>query len=335
MRAVLCKQFGPPENLVLENVPAPIAGKGQVLVEVHACSINFPDVLIIQDKYQFKPKLPFSPGAEVGGVIKALGEGVTGYRVGERVIAGTSWGGLAEEVAAPVDSLTRVPDGMDLKSASAFLMTYNTSYHALKDRAAIKPGESLLVLGAAGGVGIAAVELGKAMGARVVAAASSDEKLAIAKQRGADATIKYPSGALDRPAQKELSEIFKKASGGEGFDVVYDPVGGDYAEPAIRAMAWEGRFLVIGFAAGEIPRIPLNLALLKGCQIVGVFLGDFKRRFPVENARNVDALVALFKAGKVKPHISSVYPLERAGAAIRELADRRAKGKVVVVTGRD
>lgn len=323
MKTLLCKEFGPPEKLVLEDVDPPQAGPGQVLVEVRACGVNFPDVLIIENKYQFKPPLPFAPGGEISGVITALGEGVTGLSVGDRVLASTGFGGFAEQQAIPAVAAVPIPDSMDFPTAAAFLMTYGTSYYALKDRARIQPGESLVVLGAAGGVGLAAVELGKAMGAKVIAAASSEEKLAVCREHGADETIDY--------ATESLKDQMKALTGGKGADVVYDPVGGDFSEAAIRATAWDGRFLVIGFAAGDIPRIPLNLTLLKSCQIVGVFWGAFVGRFPEENKQNTRELFELFEQGKVRPYVSSSYPLDRGAEAIRELGDRRAKGKVVVV----
>ncbi len=330
MKAVLCKEFGPPEKLVLEDLPSPSPKAGEVVMEVHACGINFPDVLLIQDKYQFKPPLPFAPGGEVAGVITALGEGVSGLAVGDRVIGSTGWGGMAEEIAVEASRCTPIPDMMDFVPASAFLVTYGTSHYALKHRAKLQPGESLLVMGAAGGVGLAAVELGKVMGAKVIAAASSEEKVAIAKEHGADDGIVYPSGSLDRGQQKEFSEQIKALTDGQGADVIYDPVGGDYAEPALRSMNWEGRYLVIGFAAGDIPRVPLNLALLKGCQIVGVFLGAYIARSPEQHRENVEELVRWYTEGKLKPHISAIYPMEQASDAINDLMHRRAKGKVVV-----
>lgn len=323
MKTLLCKEFGPPEKLVLEDVDAPKAGPGQIVVQIKACGVNFPDVLIIENKYQFKPPLPFAPGGEISGVVKELGEGVTGISVGDRILASTGFGGFAEEQAIPAAAAVPIPDAMDFPTAAAFLMTYGTSYYALKDRARIQPGESLVVLGAAGGVGLAAVELGKAMGAKVIAAASSEEKLAVCREHGADETIDY--------AKDSLKDQMKALTGGKGADVVYDPVGGDYSEAAIRATAWEGRFLVIGFAAGDIPRIPLNLTLLKSCQIVGVFWGAFVGREPEANRQNTRELFALYEQGKIKPYVSSSYPLADGAAAIRELGERRAKGKVVVV----
>lgn len=328
MKALISKAVGGPESLVVEDMPAPKPGKGEILIDVKAASVNFPDALMIQDLYQFKPARPFAPGGEVAGVVSAVGEGVTGVKTGDRVLASTGWGGFAEQVVAQEKGrVYKIPENMPFDEAASLLMTYGTSHHALKDRAAIKPGESLLVLGAAGGVGIAAVELGKAMGAKVIAAASSQEKVDFAIAAGADEGIVYPR-EVDRDAQKALSEEFKKAGGG-GIDVVYDGVGGEYAEPAIRALNWEGRFLVVGFPAG-IPKVPLNLALLKGCQIVGVFWGAFVARHPDRNAANINDLFALYEQGKIRPRVSAHYPLERGGEAIRALMDRKATGKLVV-----
>ncbi|MBI1186716.1 MAG: zinc-binding dehydrogenase [Alphaproteobacteria bacterium] len=331
MKALLSKATGGPETLVLEDVPDPTAGKGEIVISVKAAAVNFPDSLMIQDLYQFKPERPFAPGGEIAGVIKSVGEGVSGFKAGDRVLASCGWGGFAEEVKVQAAGRTyKIPDAMPFDEAASLLMTYGTSHHALKDRAQLKAGETLLVLGAAGGVGVSAVELGKAMGATVIAAASSQEKVDFAKAAGADVGLVYPR-ALDRAAQKELSESFKQAGGG-GVDVVYDSVGGDYAEPAIRALNWEGRFLVIGFPAG-IPKVPLNLALLKGCQIVGVFWGAFVARHPDRNAANIQELFDYYAAGKIKPRVSKHYPLERGGDAIRELMDRKATGKIVVSMG--
>jgi len=323
MRAVLCKEFGPPESLVLEEVDDPVPSAGQVVLDVEACAVNFPDVLIIQDQYQFKPPLPFSPGAEVAGTVSALGDGVDGLAIGDRVFASTGWGGLAEKIAVGAGTCLAVPEGMDAVHASAFLYAYGTSHYALKDRADLKPGETLVVLGAAGGVGLAAVELGAVMGATVIAAASTEEKLALCREHGATGTINY--------TDEDLKVRIRELTGGKGADVIYDAVGGPYSEPALRSTAWEGRFLVIGFAAGDIPRIPLNLALLKGCQIVGVFWGAFVGREPERNRRNVEELMGMWRDGKLSPHVSETFPLERAGEAIRALADRKALGKVVVV----
>jgi len=325
MRAVLCRQYGPPESLTVEEVEDPTANEGQVVVDVKACAVNFPDVLIIQNLYQFKPPLPFSPGAEIAGIVRSVGPGVESARAGDRVFASTGWGGLAEQIAVDARSLIAIPDGIEFGPASSFLYAYGTAHHALKDRARLQPGETLVVLGAAGGVGLAAVELGALMGATVIAAASNDEKLALCREYGAAQTINYDT--------EDLKTRIRELTGGAGADVVYDPVGGPYSEPALRATAWEGRFLVIGFAAGDIPAIPLNLTLLKGCDIVGVFWGAFVGREPERHRRNVDELIAWWRAGKLRPHVSSTYPLDRAAEAIRELADRRAKGKVVVAIG--
>lgn len=322
MRAVLCRQFGPPESLVVEEVDEPRAGPGQVVLDVGACAVNFPDVLMIQNLYQFKPPMPFSPGAEVAGVVREIGNGVVGLSPGDRVLASMGWGGLAERVAIPASAAIPIPDGMDLASASGLLYAYGTSQYALQDRGHLQAGETLLVLGAAGGVGLAAVEIGAMLGATVIAAASSDDKLDLCREHGAAMTINYTTDDL-RTRVKELTA-------GAGADVVYDPVGGPYSEPALRSTAWDGRFLVIGFAAGDIPRIPLNLALLKGCSIVGVFWGAFVGREPERHRANVDELLRWWQDGKLRPHVSSTYPLERASEAIRELADRRAKGKVIV-----
>ncbi len=332
MKAVLCKEYGEPEKLVLEDVDDLHPGEGHVVIDVKACGVNFPDALLIQNLYQFKPDLPFSPGGEVAGVVAEVGGGVTDIAVGDRVIGSTGWGGMAEQALVEAGRTIPIPDEMPFDEASAFLMTYGTSHHALKDRAQIKPGESLLVLGAAGGVGLAAVELGKVMGARVIAAASSEEKVEVAKERGADEGFVYPQQPLDRDQQKALSNKIKELTSGEGADVVYDPVGGDYCEPALRATAWEGRFLIVGFPAG-IAKIPMNLALLKGCQIVGVFWGAFTGRHPEKNRENVAELMAWYREGKIKPYVSNRYDLAQAGDAIRELMDRKAKGKVVVTVG--
>ena len=329
MKAVLSRAVGGPETLELSEVPDPHAKKGEVLIRVAACGVNYPDSLIIEDRYQFKPERPFAPGGEIAGTIEALGEGVTHLKVGQRVLASTGWGGMAEKLAVEVRRCLPIPDSMAFDEAAAFLMTYGTSYYALKDRAALKAGETLLVLGAAGGVGSAAVELGKAMGARVIAAASSPEKVEAAKSWGADAGVVYPRGPFDRDGQKKLAEIFKSACGEKGADVIYDSVGGDYSEASLRAIAWEGRFLVIGFPAG-IAKLPLNLTLLKSCQVVGVFWGAFAARDPKANARNSLDLFGLYEKGLIKPRISKHFPLREAGAAIKWLAERHALGKVVV-----
>jgi NADPH2:quinone reductase len=332
MKAMLCKQYGPPDSLVLEEVPSPKPDAGQVLISVKAAGVNFPDVLMIENKYQFRPPLPFSPGGEVAGVVKELGAGVTNVKVGDRVIGSTGWGGFAEEVLAPASRCITFPSNIGFVEASAFVMTYGTSHHALKDRAHLKAGETLLVLGAAGGVGISAVEIGKIMGARVVAAASSQEKVDFCMAHGADAGLVYPQNPLDRDAQKKLSEDLKKVLGADGANVIYDSVGGDYAEPALRTIAWEGRYLVIGFPAG-IPSIPLNLTLLKGCQIVGVFWGAFTAREPKRNQENLAELMHWIEEGKLKPTVSKTYPLARAADALKAMAARKVLGKVVLVTG--
>jgi len=329
MKAVLSKVIGGPETLVVEDLPDPVAKDGEVVIRVHACGVNYPDVLIIEDKYQFRPERPFAPGGEVAGVIESVGAGVTHLKVGDRVIGSTGWGGMAEKIALAAGRCIPIPASMPFDEASAFILTYGTSHYALKQRAHLKAGETVLVLGAAGGVGLAAVELAKAAGAKVVAAASSQEKVDLAIQHGADSGVVYPTGPFDRDGQKALAEMFKQACGPSGADVIYDAVGGDYAEAALRAIGWEGRFLVIGFPAG-IPKIPLNLTLLKSCQIVGVFWGAFTARNRAENAENVKELLALCTAGKIRPHVSARFPMEQAGEAIRQLSSRKAQGKVVV-----
>ena len=324
MKAVLCKEYGLPGKLVIEDIPSPKPAFGQVVVSVKACGVNFPDTLIIQGKYQFKPEMPFSPGGEVAGVVKEIGEGVTRVKPGDRVIAFNTWGGFAEEMVVDADRTIPMPASMDFIPAAAFVLTYGTSYHALKDRAEIKAGETLLVLGAAGGVGLAAIQLGKAMGARVIAAASSVEKLKVCRDNGADETINYGS--------EDLRARVKVITAGKGVDIVYDPVGGPYSEPALRDMAWKGRFLVVGFAAGDIPKVPLNLTLLKGCSIVGVFWGAFTKNEPERNRENNWELMAMYAAGKIKPHIHATYPLERAAEALNEVLNKRVAGKVVLTT---
>jgi NADPH2:quinone reductase len=322
MKAVLCKQFGPPDSLVVEDLPSPRAGPGEVVISVKAASLNFPDVLIIQNKYQFKPPLPFSPGSELAGVVKEIGPGVQGWRAGDKVIAFTTYGAFAEEVKTDASRLVPLPEKMDFVTGAAFLLTYATTDHALRDRAALAAGETLLVLGAAGGVGLAAIEIGKALGARVIACASSEEKLAVCRSHGADATINY--------ATEDLRERIKALTEGRGVDVVYDPVGGPYTEPAFRSLAWRGRHLVVGFAAGEIPKLPLNLALLKGASVVGVFWGDFARRQPKEFAQSIGQLARWYADGKLKPHVSHTMPLEKAAEALKLMAARQVTGKLVL-----
>jgi NADPH:quinone reductase len=329
MKALLSTAIGPPETLQLRDMAEPVPGRGEVLIEVKAVGVNFPDSLIIEDRYQFKPERPFAPGGEVAGVVTALGEGVTRLVVGQRVIGSTGWGGMAERIALSQDRCIPIPDTMPFEEAAAFILTFGTSHYALKDRAQLKAGETLLVLGAAGGVGLAAVELAKAAGARVIAACSTQDKVDLAIAHGADAGVVYPTAPFDKDGRKALADLFKGACGPNGADVIYDAVGGDYAEAALRAIAWEGRFLVIGFPAG-IPAIPLNLTLLKSCQIIGVFWGAFTAREPARNGDNVAELLALYQAGKIRPHVSATFPLERGGEAIRHLMDRKATGKVVV-----
>ena len=329
MKALLSKAAGGPGTLVFEDLAEPQPGAGEVRIKVAACGINFPDTLIIEDRYQVRPARPFSPGAEVSGVIDAVGEGVTTYQVGQRVIGSAAFGGLAEQLVVNAARCLPMPDAMPFETAAAFTMTYGTSYHALKQRGRLKWGETLLVLGAAGGVGLAAVEIGKAFGARVVAAVSSAEKAQMAEAHGADASFVYPQGPFDKDGRKALSARFKDALGPEGAHVIYDPVGGDYAEAALRAIAWEGRFLVVGFPAG-IPALPLNLMLLKGCDVCGVFWGAFVTRDPRAHAQNVAELTALYAEGKLRPEVSQIYSFDRAAEAITALAERRALGKVVV-----
>ena len=325
MKAVLCKQYGPPDSLVVEELPSPHPGPGEVVVAVRAASVNFPDVLIIQNKYQFKPPLPFSPGSELAGVVKEVGAGVTAYRAGDKVMAFTTYGAFAQEVKTEANRLLPIPAGMGFTEAAAFVLTYGTTDHALRDRAQMAKGETLLVLGAAGGVGLAAVEIGKALGARVIACASSDDKLEVCRAHGADAAINY--------ASEDLRERVKALTDGRGVDVVYDPVGGPYTEPAFRSLAWRGRLLVVGFAAGEIPKLPLNLALLKGASAVGVFWGDFARREPQAFAASMRQLGEWYRAGKLKPHVEKTMPLERAAEALKLMAARQVKGKLVLTVG--
>jgi NADPH2:quinone reductase len=316
MKALVCVEHGPPEKLVVQDLPAPEPGRGEVRIRMHAAGVNFPDVLIIQNLYQFKPPLPFSPGGE------AAGEGVTRFKVGDRVIAMIGNGAFREQFTAHERQVIPMAADMPFDVAAGFTMTYGTSHHALKQRARLQPGETLLVLGAAGGVGLTAVELGKLMGAKVIAAASSDEKLALCREQGADEVINY--------ATEDLKDRVKALTGGKGVDVVYDPVGDRYAEPAFRSIAWNGRYLVVGFAAGEIPKLPLNLPLIKGASIVGVFWGAFTAHEPKLHEENMAELLKWFAEGKLKPHVSAHLPLERGAEAIRMLMDRKAKGKVIL-----
>ncbi len=329
MKALLSTKVAPPEELEYADAPDPVAGEGEVVIAVKAAGVNFPDALIIEDKYQFKPERPFAPGGEVAGVVESIGPGVTQVKVGQRVIGSSGWGGYAEKIKLPAARIMPIPDAMPFDEASAFILTYGTSYYALKDRGVLKAGETVLILGAAGGVGVAAIELAKAMGARVVGAVSSEDKARFAREAGADETVIYPASGMSKQQSKDLAEAFKKACGG-GADVIYDAVGGDYCEPALRAMNWNGRYLVIGFPAG-IPTPPLNLTLLKSSSIVGVFWGASVAREPKLHEGNVRDLFKLYAEGKIKPRISARYPLKDGGKAIRALMDRTATGKLVVV----
>ena len=322
MKAILCKAYGLPSSLVLEDIESPKPKEKEVLVSLKACGVNFPDTLIIQGLYQFKPPLPFTPGSDIAGIVKEIGSEVKHLKVGDEVFGFVPYGGFAEEVIVPSNACFPKPPSMDFPTAASFLLAYGTSYHALKDRAQLKEGETLLVLGASGGVGLAAVELGKLMGAKVIAAASSDDKLALCKEYGADETINYET--------EDLKNRLKELTDGKGVDVVYDPVGGHYSEAALRSMAWEGRFLVVGFAAGEIPKIPLNLTLLKGCSIVGVFWGSFAMKTPKKNMVNTMELMQWYGEGKLKPHIHGIYPLAETSKALEEMMNRQVKGKVVI-----
>lgn len=322
MKAVLCKQYGAPEDLVLEEVDTPIAGNGQVLINVHCSALNFPDTLQINGKYQFQPPFPFTPGSECSGTVAAIGEGVTSLKLGDRVMAMNGIGGMAEQVVAPAAAVRKLPDEMEMKIGAGFNMIYGTSYYALKQRAKLQAGETLLVLGASGGVGIAAIELGKAMGARVIAAASSDAKLEYAKQAGADDLINYGDG--------KLKEKVKALTDGKGADVIYDPVGGDMFQQAARSINWDGRLLIIGFASGEIPLYKVNLALLKSASIVGVFWGAWHARCPDENEANFAEMFDMYKQGKLKPLVTQVFPLEGYADALNTFINRTAVGKVVL-----
>jgi NADPH:quinone reductase-like Zn-dependent oxidoreductase len=329
VKALLSNQPGGPEGLRIEEVPEPAPGPGELLVRVRACALNYPDVLIIEDKYQLKPRRPFAPGGEVAGEVIGMGEGVCGWSAGDRLIAALGFGGLAEQVIVPANRAIPLPAERSFEDGSALLMTYATVIHALVDRGKLEQGQTLLVLGAAGGVGIAAVEIGKALGARVIAAVSSDEKAKIAREAGADDTLVYPAGPFDKDGLKSLSQLFKDAVGPSGADVILDPVGGNYSEAALRSITWEGRFLVVGFPAG-IARLPLNLTLLKSCDVCGVFWGAFAARDPKGNAAHVEQLFRWWSEGRIAPKISATYPLERAGDGIALLRDRRAAGKLVV-----
>ena len=334
MKALLSYAPGGPDTLTLSELPDPVAGPGELLVRVRAAAINYPDVLIIEDKYQMRPPRPFAPGGEIAGEVAAIGEGVPspedgGWALGDRLIAVPGFGGLAEQIVIPAMSAIPLPATRSFVDGAALLLTYATSIHALYDRGKLQAGETLLVLGAAGGVGLAAIELGKARGARVIAAVSSEDKAQAARDAGADDAIVYPRGPFDKDGQRALAEQYKAAVGPGGADVIYDPVGGDYAEPALRAIAWGGRYLVVGFPAG-IPRLPLNLTLLKSCDVCGVFWGAFAARDPKANAAHVATLFRLWDEGKIGPRVSATYKLERGGDAIAALAARSVIGKVVV-----
>ena len=323
MKALLCTAYGSPQMLSVQEVPSPKAGPGQVVIDVKASALNFPGALMVQGLYQVKPPLPFSPGAEVAGLIKEVGAGVQGLKAGDRVMGFPGTGGFAEECVVAAEKIMPLPENMDFASGAALVLTYGTSLHALQDCGRLQPGETLLVLGAAGGVGAAAVEIGKAMGARVIAAASSEEKLALCRRLGADETIDY--------ATEDLRKRALSLTGEKGVDVVYDPVGGGYTEAALRAVAWRGRLLIVGFAAGEIPKIPLNLALLKERQLIGVYWGDSVRHDPRGHVRNMQQLLAWFAERKIAPVVSEQLPLARAHEAIQRLLDRKVKGKIVIL----
>ena len=332
MKALQCVELGGPEKLVVNDVEDPEIAEDHIIIEVKSASVNFPDVLMIQGLYQFQPPLPFIPGGESAGVVIEIGDGVEGFNIGDKVFAATGVGGICEKILAHKNNVRPIPENMDFEIAAALSVTYGTSIYALKQRANLKAGETLLVLGASGGVGLATVQLGKAMGAKVIAAASTQEKVDICIENGADEGFVYPSGNLDRDQQKELSNKIKELTGGLGPNVIYDPVGGTYAEPCLRSIAWDGRYLVIGFAAGadQIPKMPLNLTLLKGCQIVGVFWGAWTGMFPAENQKNFEELFEMYEDGKINPAPSDKFTLETSAEAIAHLKDRKAKGKVVI-----
>lgn len=323
MRALLCRQYGEPNTLTVEEIPSPVPARGELLVNVKAAAVNFPDVLMIQNKYQHRPALPFTPGYEIAGTVHQVGPDVDGFSAGDAGVAIIRSGGFAQQAVVPADRFWRLPAGFNFKIAAAFPLAYGTSYHALKDRAGLVPGETLVVLGAAGGVGLAAVQLGKAMGAKVIACASSDEKLALCKRYGADELINYRT--------QSLREAIKKLTADAGADVVLDPVGGEFAEPCVRSMAWYGRYLVVGFTAGDIPRIPLNLPLLKGCSIVGVAWDTYSRRNPSGGKTNIDEMIAWITAGKLQPVVTAEYTLDTAARALEDVMQRRVHGKLVIV----
>jgi NADPH2:quinone reductase len=322
MKAIVCKAWGLPETLVIEEKSEVMPAAGEVMIDIMAAGVNFPDVLIIQNKYQFKPELPFTPGNELAGIVRAVGEGVTTCKKGDRVFAFVPQGAFAQQIAVAEAAVLPMSEAMDFDTAAALTLTYGTSHHAIVDRAQLKAGETMLVLGAAGGVGLAAIEIGKAVGARVIAAASTDEKLAVCKQHGADELINYTT--------EDLREAIKRATGGKGPDVVYDPVGGGYTEPAFRSIAWRGRYVVIGFANGEIPKLPLNLPLLKGASVVGVFWGEFVKREPAHHNAAMHELVQWHAEGKIRPHVSAAYALADTPQALIDMASRKVTGKIVI-----
>jgi len=323
MKAVLCKSFGNIDNLAVDEIPSLAPDKGEVIINVKACGLNFPDTLIIQGKYQFKPEFPFSPGGEISGIIKEVGESVSHLKVGDKVMYGSVFGGFAEEVKANAKDVFKMPSTMDFTTAASSMLTYGTSYHALVNRANLKEGETLLVLGAAGGVGTAAIQIAKALGATVIAAASTNDKLDFCNENGADFLINYTT--------ENLKDKVKDFTNGNGADVIYDPIGDKFSEPALRSIAWKGRYLVVGFAAGDIPKIPLNLVLLKGCEIVGVFWGAFVKNEPQQNAENFMTIVKWFAQGKLKAKIHGEYPLEKVVDAMRAMTNQEVKGKIVLI----
>lgn len=322
MKAVLCSQFCGPDDLILADIPDPVAGPGEAVIAIKSAALNFFDLLMIQGKYQFKPPFPFSPAAEIAGVIESVGAGVTDFKPGDRVAASIGHNGAREKVAVPASSIVKIPDNLDFDRAAGVIVIYGTALHALQDRADPKPGETLAVFGAAGGTGLAACELGKVLGLKVIACASSDEKLEFAKKHGADLTINY--------AKEDLKEALKRIGGDKGIDIVFDPVGGSYAEAGVRSLAWKGRFLVIGFAGGEIPKIPLNLALLKGCDIRGVFWGSYMKRDPKHGRASLEKLMQWAAEGKISSHVDRTFPLAQTVDALKVLAGRQAMGKVIV-----
>ena len=322
MKAIVCSKFGTPDTLKYQEIKTPNPKEGEILITVKACSVNFPDTLIIQGKYQFKPEFPFSPGSDVAGIIEKVGENVKHFKVGDAVVGFIPFGGFAEKAILKAIDCFPKPRGMSMVNAAAFLLAYGTSYHALKDRANLQKGETILILGASGGVGLTALELAKLMGAKVIAAASSQEKLNLCKEFGADEVINY--------TEENLKDRVKELTNGKGVDVIYDPVGGAFSELALRAIAWKGRHLVVGFANGEIPKIPINLTLLKGASIVGVFWGAFAQKEPKKSLENIQQLLTWFVKGEVKPHIDKTYSLEDAPKALEDMMQRKVKGKIVI-----